>query len=66
MTMTYKDLMFQLTQDEERRLRSQIVTLKKGQEQHTMYPAYAFTQQNIVILSGALNSNRTIAANSRL
>jgi len=58
-----EDFMFQLTQDEGRLLRSQFVTLKKGRGQHAKYPAYAFTEQGIAMLSSALNSDRAIAVN---
>lgn len=58
-----EDFMFQLTQDEGRLLRSQNVTLKKGRGQHTKYPAYAFTEQGIAMLSSVLNSDRAIAVN---
>lgn len=58
-----EDFMFQLTQDEGRLLRSQFATLKKGRGQHAKYPAYAFTEQGIAMLSSALNSDREIAVN---
>ncbi len=58
-----EDFMFQLTQDEGRFLRSQFVTLKKGRGQHAKYPAYAFTEQGIAMLSSVLNSDRAIAVN---
>ncbi len=58
-----EDFMFQLTQDEGRLLRSQFVTLKKGRGQHAKYPAYAFTEQGIAMLSSVLNSDRAIAVN---
>ena len=57
------DFMLQLTQDEDKLLRSQNVILKKGRGQHTKYPAYAFTEQGIAMLSSVLNSDRAIAVN---
>ena len=53
--------MFELTQDEYRSLRSQFVTLKRGQ--HSKYPPFAFTEQGVAMLSGILNSDRAIKVN---
>jgi ORF6N domain len=64
------DFMFQLTKDEARewwlavnanRLRSQFVTLKRGQ--HLKYRPYAFTEHGILMLSSVLNSERAIQVN---
>jgi len=64
------DFMFQLTMEEARvwwdqvravRLRSQIVTLEKGQ--HIKYRPYAFTEHGILMLSSVLNSKRAIQVN---
>lgn len=64
------DFMFQLTMDEAQawwlevsaiRLRSQIVTLKRGQ--HIKYRPYAFTEHGILMLSSVLNSKRAIQVN---
>jgi hypothetical protein len=64
------DFMFQLTKDEAEewwlavnanRLRSQIVTLKRGQ--HLKYNPYAFTEHGILMLSSVLNSERAIEVN---
>ena len=64
------DFMFQLTKDEAdkwwlavnaKRLRSQIVTLKRGQ--HLKYKPYAFTEHGILMLSSVLNSERAIEVN---
>jgi hypothetical protein len=64
------DFMFQLTMDEARkwwlavnakRLRSQPVTLKRGQ--HLKYRPYAFTEHGILMLSSVLNSERAIQVN---
>jgi hypothetical protein len=62
--------MFQLTMEEARnwwieirggRLRSQIVTLKRGQ--HIKHRPYAFTEHGILMLSSVLNSKRAIKVN---
>ncbi len=56
--------MFRLTLEEGRRLeslRSQTVTLKRGQ--HRKYAPYAFTEQGIAMLSSVLNSERAILVN---
>ena len=55
------DFMFQLTQEEYASLRSQNVTLKRGQ--HRKYFPYAFTEQGVAMLSGLLNSERAIKVN---
>ena len=64
------DFMFQLTKDEghewwlavnANRLRSQSVTLKRGQ--HLKYQPYAFTEHGILMLSSVLNSERAIQVN---
>ncbi|MEW6377483.1 MAG: ORF6N domain-containing protein [Thermodesulfobacteriota bacterium] len=62
--------MFQLTMEEARvwwievkgsSLRSQIVTLKRGQ--HIKYRPYAFTEHGILMLSSVLNSERAVQVN---
>jgi len=53
--------MFQLTKDEYVRLRSQNVTLKRGQ--HAKYLPYAFTEYGILMLSSVLNSERADKVN---
>jgi hypothetical protein len=53
--------MFQLTKDEYNRLRSQNVTLKRGQ--HAKYLPYAFTEHGILMLSSVLNSERADKVN---
>ena len=57
------DFMFQLTWEEARahRLRSQTVTLKRGQ--HRKHPPLAFTEQGVAMLSGVLRSRRAVAVN---
>jgi hypothetical protein len=56
-----KDFMFQLTWEEVKSLRSQIVTLKQGK--HLKYLPYAFTEQGVAMLSSVLRSKRAIQVN---
>lgn len=57
-----EDFMFQLTWNEVKELRSQIVTLqRKGQ--HIRYLPYAFTEQGVAMLSSVLKSERAIEVN---
>ena len=57
-----EDFMFQLTRKEVIAIsRSQIVTLKQGQ--NIKYLPYAFTEQGIAMLSGVVNSGKAIAMN---
>ncbi len=58
------DFMFELTKDENNSLRSQFVTLKRGQ--HSKYLPYAFTEQGVVMLSSVLNSDRAIMVNIQI
>jgi hypothetical protein len=53
--------MFQLTQDEHDRLRSQNVTLKRGQ--YVKYLPYAFTEHGLLMLSSVLKSQRADKVN---
>ena len=55
------DFMFELTKDEYQSLRSQIVTLKRGQ--HSKYAPFAFTEHGVLMLSSVLNSERAIQVN---
>lgn len=58
------DFMFQLTEDEAERLRSQIVTLEPARRgQHRKYLPYAFTEQGVAMLSSVLRSPRAVAVN---
>jgi phage regulator Rha-like protein len=57
------DFMFQLTDDETKALRSQIVTLKLGRGEHRKYPPYAFTEQGVAMLSSVLRSQRAAQVN---
>jgi len=65
-----EDFMFQLTMEEAKmwwsqvmdiRLRSQTVTLKRGQ--HIKYQPHAFTEHGILMLSSVLNSERAVQVN---
>jgi hypothetical protein len=56
-----EDFMFRLTAEETRSLRSQFVTLKRGQ--HLKYQPYAFTEQGVAMLSSVLNSERAVKVN---
>ena len=53
--------MFELTKEENQSLRSQNVTLKRGQ--HSKYSPFAFTEQGVAMLSSVLNSDRAIDVN---
>jgi Type I restriction-modification system methyltransferase subunit len=55
------DFMFKLTKEENQSLRSQNVTLKRGQ--HSKYLPFAFTEQGVAMLSSVLNSKRAIDVN---
>ncbi|MBN8642524.1 MAG: ORF6N domain-containing protein [Flavobacteriales bacterium] len=57
------DFMFELTEDEYKSLRSQIVTLEKGRGKHSKYLPFAFTEQGIAMLSSILNSEKAIKIN---
>jgi ORF6N domain len=50
--------------DENRRLRSQNVTLKQGQ--HSKYGSMAFTEQGVAMLSSVLKSERSIQVNIQI
>lgn len=59
-----EDFMFRLTLEEGHyleTLRSQTVTLKRGQ--HRKYAPYAFTEQGVAMLSSVLSSERAILVN---
>jgi len=55
------DFMFELTAKEYKYIRSQNVTLKRGQ--HSKYLPFAFTEQGVAMLSGILRSDRAIQVN---
>ncbi len=58
------DFMFELTKEENDILRSQFVTLKRGQ--HSKYLSFAFTEQGVAMLSSVLNSDRAIMVNIQI
>ncbi len=55
------DFMFQLNKQEMQSLRSQFVTLKRGQ--HLKYFPFAFTEQGVAMLSSILKSERAVKVN---
>ena len=59
------DFMFQLTEEESARLRSQPVTLDapRGRGAHRKYRPYAFTEQGVAMLSSVLRSERAVQVN---
>jgi phage regulator Rha-like protein len=59
-----EDFMFEMTKIEADSLRSQNVTLKRGQ--HSKYLPYAFTEQGVAMLSSVLNSERAIQVNVQI
>ena len=64
-----EDFMFQLTNEEWedcKRLRSQIVTLKKARGTHRKYQPYAFTEHGILMLSSVLKSQRAVQVNIQI
>lgn len=60
-----EDFMFQLTWEETKSLRSQIVILNNMAQRgsHIKYLPYAFTEQGVAMLSSVLNSKRAIQVN---
>lgn len=61
-----EDFMFQLTQDEAVRSRSQIATLNTQRGQNIKYLPYAFTRSGIAMLSSVLKSDTAVAVNIRI
>ena len=57
------DFMFQLTEEEFARLRSQFVTSNGGGRGGRRTAPYAFTEQGVAMLSTVLRSSRAIAVN---
>ena len=53
--------MFQLSEDEKESLRSQFVTLKRGE--HRKYLPHVFTEQGVAMLSSVLRSPRAVEVN---
>jgi phage regulator Rha-like protein len=58
------DFMFELTKEEIQPLRSQNVTLKRGQ--HSKYFSFAFTEQGVAMLSSVLRTDRAIQVNIQI
>jgi phage regulator Rha-like protein len=58
------DFMFEITKKENESLRSQNVTLKRGQ--HSKYLPMAFTEQGVAMLSSVLRSKRAIQVNIQI
>ena len=56
-----EDFMFELSKEESLSLRSQFVTLKRGQ--HSKYVPFAFTEQGVAMLSSVLKSEKSIDVN---
>ena len=54
------DFMFQLTPEEFRSLRSQIVILEAGRGRYPKHRPYAFTEQGVAMLSAVLRSDRAV------
>jgi len=57
------DFMFQLSAEEDKALRSQIVTLKSGRGQHQKYLPRVFTESGVAMLSTVLKSKQAIQIN---
>ena len=58
------DFMFELAKEENQALRSQNVTLKRGQ--HSKYLPYVFTEQGVAMLSSVLKNDRAIQVNIQI
>ena len=58
-----EDFMFQLSSEEARSLRSQIVILDRGRGRHRKHLPYAFTEQGVAMLSSVLRSARAAQVN---
>ena len=54
------DFMFELTQEEWKTIRSQIVMFNSGKGTFSKYLPFAFTEQGVAMLSAVLNSHRAI------
>ena len=60
----YEVLKYQIaTLESSNSLTSQIVTLKTGKGQHRKFMPFAFTEQDVAMLSGILNSDKAINMN---
>jgi len=61
-----EDFMFQLTENEEKALRSQFVTSNSTGRGGRRYMPYVFTEQGVAMLSGVLNSDVAINVNIQI
>lgn len=59
-----EDFVFELSLSEAESLRSQFVTLKRGQ--HRKYSTFAFTEQGVAMLSSVLKSSRAALVNIQI
>lgn len=55
-----EQFMFQITDEEFDRLRSQVVTLDSGRGKHRKYLPYVFTEKGVATISAVLTSERAI------
>lgn len=55
-----EEFMFQITDEEFDRLRSQVVTLDSGRGKHRKYLPYVFTEQGVAMLSAILRSDTAV------
>ncbi len=55
-----EEFMFQITDEEIDRLRSQVVTLDSGRGKHRKYLPYVFTEQGVAMLSAILRSDTAV------
>lgn len=55
-----EEFMFQITDEEFDRLRSQVVTLNSGRGKHRKYLPYVFTEQGVAMLSAILRSDTAV------
>ena len=62
-----EEFCFQLTEEEYKSLRCQIVTLKKsGRGEHRKYMPYVFTEHGITMIAGLLNSDIAISVSIKI
>ncbi|MCU0608552.1 MAG: ORF6N domain-containing protein [Chitinispirillaceae bacterium] len=61
-----EDFMFQLTENEEKTLRSQFVTSNSAGRGGRRYMPNVFTEQGVAMLSGILNSDTAITVNIQI
>ena len=61
-----EDFMFELSTEEQGRLRSQIGTLDRGRGEYSKYLPMAFTEQGVAMLSSVLNNPLAIKVNIQI